>query len=99
MQGFKDQNSHLQMAIPQKLCMPDPKLVKPKLSTSIYDLVTFIFIVIVIVISHFLKFVRYRDTRAYILDPCIQEFSLNILHDFLENMKIVGNTGTNALKT
>ena len=55
---------------------------------------TFCHIIEILQYSH-----RYRDTRAYILDPCIQEFSLNILHDFLENMKIVGNTGTNALKT
>ena len=33
------------------------------------------FVTFIIILSHFLKFDRYRDTRAYILDPCIREFS------------------------
>ena len=28
----------------------------------------------IVITSHFLKLDRYRDTHAYILDPCIQEF-------------------------
>ena len=49
-----------------------------KLSTSIYDLV-------LLHVCHFLhhlptfwQFTDYRDTRAYILDPCIQEFLLSL---------------------
>ena len=44
-----------------------------KLSTSIYDLV-------LLYVCHFhhqatfWQFIDYRDTRAFILDPCIQEF-------------------------
>ena len=48
-----------------------------KLSTSIYDLV-------LLHVCHFhhhhhptfWQFIDYRDTRAFILDPCIQEFLL-----------------------
>ena len=53
----------------------------PQLSTSIYDLV-------LIYVCHFhhhfllqlplLKFDYYRDTRALILDPCIQGFFFSI---------------------
>ena len=49
-----------------------------QLSTSIYDLV-------LLHVCHFhhqhhptfWKFIDYRDTRAFILDPCIQEFLQN----------------------
>ena len=34
------------------------------------------FVTFIIILSHFLKFDHYRDTRAYILDPCIRELSL-----------------------
>ena len=49
-----------------------PKVI---LSTSIYDLV----LLYVCYFHHhatFWQFMDYRDTRAYILDPCIQEFHI-----------------------
>ena len=54
--------------------------------------VTFIIIIILIIISHFLKFDRYRDTRAYILDPCIQEFLSNFLSTYLQFLKHFSDT-------
>ena len=53
---------------------------RPKLSTSIYNLVL---IYVCHIHHHFLlwqlfKFDHYRDTRASILDPCIQGISLLI---------------------
>ena len=35
---------------------------------------------IIIMRRHFYQIMDYRDTRAYILDPCIQEFNLSCLY-------------------
>ena len=48
-----------------------------KLSTSIYDLVLiyvchFHLVLLLLLLQSLFKFVHYRDTRAAILDPCIQ---------------------------
>ena len=47
----------------------------------------FVTFIILIIISHFLKLDCYRDTRAYILDPCIREFFLFIFVSFLKFVK------------
>ena len=39
-----------------------------------YMFVTFIIIIIIIIRVPFYQIMDYRDTRAFILDPCIQEF-------------------------
>ena len=36
---------------------------------------------------HFCLIIDYRDTRAYILDPCIQEFSLEVEYNVNDYIK------------